>query len=189
MALAGMFDATQLARFRTDARAQHAGVPPSEPTWIRPLDGMLAALALQLLGEADCVERWRSTFASRFTLSHGRRAAALHAPTMLSIGTAALWEHAAATALGRHAGWLDDEDWKHLRRHCLGRAASGARDQQTLRLIAAGKLWATMVNDVEAVEILNRRSVNGDALALTLETIANNVQGMQRDSTARSNGL
>ncbi len=46
-----------------------------------------------------------------------------------------------------------------------------------------------MVNDVEAVEILNRRSVNGDALALTFETIANNVQEMQRDSTARSNGL
>ncbi len=52
MALGGMFDATQLARFRTDARAQHAGVPPSEPTWIRPLDGMLAALGAAIVGRS-----------------------------------------------------------------------------------------------------------------------------------------
>jgi len=130
---------------------------------------------LQSLGETECVERWLSTVRSRFTLSHGRRPAALHTPTMLSIGTASLWEHAATTALGRLAGWLDDTDWQHLRRPCLGRAASGAKDQQTLRFIAAGKLWAALTNDAEALEILQRRNVGADSLARALEIVANSV--------------
>jgi len=94
---------------------------------------------------------------------------------MLSIGTASLWEHAATTALGRLAGWLDDTDWQHLRRPCLGRAASGAKDQQTLRFIAAGKLWAALTNDAEALEILQRRNVGADSLARALEIVANSV--------------
>ena len=176
LSLAQLLDREQLSEFRIDAHARLSGVPESEPTWVRPLDGMLAALALQSLGETDCVERWRSTFQSRFMLSHGRRAAALHTPTMLSIGTATLWEHAATTALGRLAGWLDDADWQHLRRPCLGKAASGAKDQQTLRLIAAGKLWAALTNDAEALEILQRRTVGADSLARALETAANSVR-------------
>lgn len=53
--------------------------------------------------------------------------------------------------------------------------------------IGTAALW----EHVEAVEILNRRSVSADALALALalETIANKRAGMLRDSTARSNGL
>ena len=176
LSLARLLDPEQLSEFRTDANSRLTGVPESEPTWVRPLDGMLAALALQSLGETECVERWLSTLRSRFTLSHGRRPAALHTPTMLSIGTATLWEHAATTALGRLAGWLDDADWQHLRRPCLGKAASGAKDQQTLRFVAAGKLWAALTNDAEALEILQRRNVGADSLARALETVAHRVR-------------
>jgi hypothetical protein len=175
LSLAQLLDREQLSEFRTDANSHLAGVPESEPTWVRPLDGMLAAFALQSLGETESVGRWRSTLLKRFTLSHGRRPAALHTPTMLSIGTATLWEHAATTALGRLAGWLDDADWQHLRRPCLGKAASGAKDQQTLRFVAAGKLWAALTNDAEALEILQRRNVGADSLARALESVANSV--------------
>jgi hypothetical protein len=167
LSLAQLLDREQLSEFRTDANSHLAGVPESEPTWVRPLDGMLAAFALQSLGETESV--------TRFTLSHGRRPAALHTPTMLSIGTATLWEHAATTALGRLAGWLDDADWEHLRRPCLGKAASGAKDQQTLRFVAAGKLWAALTNDAEALEILQRRNVGADSLARALESVANSI--------------
>ena len=175
LSLAQLLDRAQLSDFRTEANSRLAGVPESEPTWVRPLDGMLTAFALQSLGETECVERWRSTLLTRFALSHGRRPAALHTPTMLSIGTATLWEHATTTALGRLAGWLDDADWQHLRRPCLGKAASGAKDPQTLRLVAAGKLWAALTNDVEALEILQRRNVGADSLARALEIVANRV--------------
>ncbi len=175
LCLAQLLDRAQLSEFRTDATSQLAGVPESEPTWVRPLDGMLTAFALQSLGETESVERWRLTLLTRFTLSHGRRPAALHTPTMLSIGTATLWEHAATTALGRLAGWLDDADWQHLRGPCLGKAASGAKDQQTLRLVAADKLWSALTNDVEAIEILQRRNVGADSLARALENLANSV--------------
>jgi hypothetical protein len=72
-------------RFLDEARSRSAGVPDSEPTWIRPLDGTLAALALQELGADDCVARWRWIFRTRFAFRHGRRPAALHTPSMLSI--------------------------------------------------------------------------------------------------------
>ena len=172
LAMAGLLDEAQIAQLRGDARASLAGVPASEPTWVRPLDGMLAACALDALGETECVQRWRSVFRARFALRHGRRPAALHLPSMLGIGAAPAWEHAAATALGHQMGWVGVDDWTHLRPRCLGSAAGGARDCETLRLIAAGKLWAQMLNDQEALAILGRRTIASDAIARALEALA-----------------
>lgn len=172
LSLAGLLDPTGVRAFRDDARTSLAGVPHSEPTWIRPLDGMLAALALRALGEDECVARWRSMFEERFALRHGRRPAALHAPSMLSIGAAPAWEHAASTALGFRAGWLDETDWGHLRPRCLGKAASGAHEPEALRLIAAGMLWARLTQDTQAIEILGRRTISGDGVAMALNELA-----------------
>jgi hypothetical protein len=133
---------------------------------------MLAALALRALGEDECVARWRSMFEERFALRHGRRPAALHAPSMLSIGAAPAWEHAASTALGFRAGWLDETDWWHLRSRCLGKAASGAHEPEALRLIAAGMLWARLTQDTQAIEILGRRTISGDGVAVALNELA-----------------
>ena len=177
--MAGLLDDRQLADLRSDSRKSSAGVPSSEPTWVRPLDGMLAACALTALGEISCVERWRDTFRERFALRHGRRPAALHLPSMLGIGTAPAWEHAAATALGHRMGWVGTEDWQHLRPRCLGKAASGSRDPDTLRLIAAGKLWAVLLTDAEASDILGRRTVAEDPIAVALELLSTRLRAVQ----------
>ncbi len=133
---------------------------------------MLAALALQRLGEHDCAARWRWIFRTRFQLRHGRRPAALHAPSMLSLGTARSWEHAAATALAYRAGWTDDEDWPFLRPRCLAAAASSRNDSDTLRLVGAGRLWAALRGDTEALQILGRRTLAGDELARLFDELA-----------------
>ena len=184
LSLAGMLDDAQIKDLRSESRASLAGVPVSEPTWVRPLDGMLAACALAALGETVCVERWRDTFSTRFALRHGRRPAALHLPSMLCIGAAPTWEHAAAAAIGYHMGWVSVDDWAPLRPRCLGKAASGARDPETLRLIAAGKLWAQILNDTEALQILGRRTVGDDTIAAMLEVLAERV-GKERAPNGR----
>jgi hypothetical protein len=63
----------------------------------------------------------------------------------------------------------------------LPKAASGAKDQQTLRFVAAGKLWAALTNDVKA-EILQRRNVGADSLARALEIVANSVRELESDA-------
>ena len=171
LALAGGLTPPRLAAFRDESRRRMTGVPASEPTWVRPLDGTLAALALEQLGEHECVERWRRTFDRHFGLRHGRRRGALHTPSMLTIGTATSWEHAASSVLARRAGWIGDEDWPHLRRRCLGAAARGAHSAEDARLVAAGRLWARLVGDGEAVRILGRPSELGDALARALDAL------------------
>ena len=177
LSLSGAIEAASERSFREEARSRLAGVPDSEPTWVRPLDGMLAALALQRLGEDDCVARWCWIFRTRFALRHGRRPAALHAPSMLSIGAARAWEHAAATALAYRVGWIDEEDWSFLRPRCLGAAAGSRNDPDTLRLVAAGRVWAALRGDVEALEILRRRTISGDDLARVLDELASAVEG------------
>jgi hypothetical protein len=175
LSLCGLMSAASERRFRDESRAHIAGVPDSEPTWIRPLDGMLAALALQRLGEGGCVVRWRWIFSTRFALRHGRRPAALHVPSMLGIGTAQAWEHAAATALAHHAGWIDDDDWVHLRPRCLAAAASDRSDPDALRLVGAGRMWAELTRDAEALQILGRRTIAEDELARWLDELASEV--------------
>lgn len=173
MLQAGMLNPTQTQAFVSECRQSLSGVPDSEPTWVRPLDGMLAALALDALGEDDAIERWMKVFETRFPLQHGRRAGAMHSPSMITIGTCPLWQHAASSAIARQKGWLRaDDDWAHLRAKCLGAAASGGSDAESLRFIAAGRLWAKLTNDSEATEILERRTLTGDSLAEAFDSLS-----------------
>jgi len=183
LSLCDALGAGREAALRTESRLRLAGVPDSEPTWVRLLDGTLAALALDHLGESECVNRWRATFDVRFALRHGRRPAALHAPTMLSLGTARVWEHAAATALAHRAGWIDAADWPHLRPRCLGAAAGSRSDPDTLRLVAAGRLWANLTEDEEAATILARRTLGDEPVALALEGLSQSRAATTRIST------
>jgi len=183
LSLCGSLGADEDAVLRAEARSRPAGVPDSEPTWVRLLDGMLAALAMDRLGQADCVERWRSIFDTRFALRHGRRPAVLHTPSMLSLGTARAWEQTAATALAYRAGWIDAADWSHLRPRCLGAAAGSHRDPDTLRLVAAGRLWAALTGDKEAAAILARRTLGNDSLARALNHLAQSRAATTRIST------
>ena len=166
--LSGELADDQTSQFVTEARFSLVGVPDSEPTWIRPLDAMLAAVVLDRLGEEAAVARWRWVWATRFGLRHGRRPAALHRPSALSIGTASTWEHATASLLACQMGWSDAGDWEHLRPRCLGAAASTRIDAVTQRTVAAGLLWAHLTEDTEAVEILERRTQYADPVASAL---------------------
>ena len=169
--LADGLDKGQQQRLRQDAVSRLAGVPDSEPSWVRPLDGMLVALSLSRLDEAS-TQRWRYIWESRFSLRHGRRPAALHTPSMLCLGTAPAWEHAIAAGLACHCGWIDQADWVHLRGRCLGAAASSRNDAATQRLAAAGRLWAALAGDAQAAGILLRRTRFDDPLALAVLRLA-----------------
>ena len=94
----------------------------------------------------------------------------------MSAGTALDWEHAAATALARSAGWVGDEDWTALRARVLGAAARGAAAPRDDRLIAAGRLWLACVDDDQAVRILARPTVGRDPLAGALDAVARRVR-------------
>jgi hypothetical protein len=171
LALADRLEQAQQQRLRMESRERLAGVPDSEPTWVRPLDGMLVALALERLGEAEAVARWLWIWESRFALRHGRRPAALHAPSMLAIGTAPAWEHAVASMLAYRQGWINADDWQHLRPRCLGAGASSHNDPATLRLVAAGRVWAQLMQDDEALSILARRTRLDDPVAEALQSM------------------
>ena len=172
LSLTGLMGTAQEQEFCRDAERQLTGVPNSEPTWTRLLDGTLSAIALKRLGAHHCVKRWSHTLETRFALHGGRRAAALHTPTMMSLGTARPWEHATATALAFNEGWIDDRDWHALRGQCMGAAAGGAKDPALLRLIAAGQLWASMAHDEEAAKVLARRKLSSDRLASMIHGLA-----------------
>ncbi len=92
-----------------------AGVPASEPTWVRLLDGTLAAAALAELGEDDCVQRWRGTWTQLLGLRNGHRPSCLYTPLAVGGAWAPAWEHAAASALGHVLGWGGEDDWPALR--------------------------------------------------------------------------
>lgn len=172
LALNGLLRDSEVRNLCAEARRQLTGVVDSEPTWTRLLDGTLVAIALDRLGETEAVECWRATLAQRFPLRHGRRTAVLHTPSMLGIGTASPWEHATATALAHHRGWLAEDDWHALRPRCLGVAAQGGSDPESLRLVAAGRLWAALTDDQEAIAILGKRTLNRDPIAAALADLA-----------------
>ena len=166
--LCGELGEDRTSKLMDESQFSLTGVPDSEPTWIRPLDGMLAAIALDRLGEVTAATRWQWIWATRFSLRHGRRPSALHRPSMLSIGTASTWEHATASALAYQMGWFNAEDWHHLRPRCLAAAASTRSDPATQRTVAAGRLWARLTGDSEAIEILERRTRCDDPIAEAL---------------------
>lgn len=172
LALGGQLTGAEWSSLDTEIRGRLAGVPDSEPTWVRPLDAMLIACMLETRGNGALAARWRDCFHRQFGLRHGRRPAVLHSPSMLALGTAATWEHATVAALARSLGWIGDEDWQHLRARCLGTAASGSGDAHALRLVAAGKWLAAQNDDREALEILGRRSLQKDPIAAALDRLA-----------------
>lgn len=184
LALTGTIDVDTEARFVDDACRAAAGVPASEPTWLRPLDATLATLALERLGHADAGARWQAMLAGPLALRRGHRPACWWTPLGLRIGAAATWEHATFTALARTRGWIGDDDWAVLRPHVLGAAARGTAVAVDERTIAAGRLWLVHVADEQAARILARPTVHRDALAVALDRLANTLATERKDLVA-----
>jgi hypothetical protein len=172
LALNGGLDAAAAERFVRDAAHAPAGVPASEPGWVRPLDGTLAALALVRLGHHDAGTAWAEMLRGPLSLRRGHRPAWWWTPLGVSAGTAPDWEHAAATALARTAGWVGDDDWAALRARVLGAAARGAAAPHDDRLIASGRIWLAYVDDEQAARIVGRPTVGREPLAAALDAIA-----------------
>ena len=180
LALAGALDAAGVARFVEDARRAPAGVPASEPGWVRPLDGTLAALALARLGSRDAGARWAEMLRGPLAMRRGHRPAAWWTPVALRTGSALDWEHAAFTALAHGAGWIGADDWATLRPRVLGASARGAGVAHDERLIAAGRLWLAFVDDEQAARIVARPTVGRDPLAAALDALACRVRAEPR---------
>jgi len=145
-------------------------VPCSEPTWVRPLDGTLAAIALHRCGGS--ADRWVTSLRREFGLHRGHRAAWYWTPLGWPAGSAPAWEHAASTALARAMGWIGDDDWPALRARALGASARGTEHPHDERLIAAARIWLVFVDDPRAAPLLARPTVQHDPLAVALDRVA-----------------
>jgi hypothetical protein len=174
--LTGASDASADERFAADARRTRAGVPASEPGWVRLLDGTLAAAALEESGAADAATQWAAMLDGPFAARRGNRPAWWWTPLGIAGGRALEWEHAAATALAHGRGWIGADDWSLLRRPVLGAAARGAARRDDERLIAAGRVWLALVDDPAAERIVARPTVRHDPLARALDTYARHLQ-------------
>lgn len=180
-ALTGLMDDSEQRRFTADAAVAAAGVPASEPTWVRLLDGTLAAVALDTLGAEPAGRAWAALLAGPFALRRGHRGACWWTPLGVRVGSAPLWEHAAATAIARSRGWCNDDDWAALRPALLGAAARGSSVAADERAIAAGRLWLVHVRDEQAARILARPTVQRDALAVALDRLAVRSAALRKD--------
>lgn len=176
LALTGDLDAAATERFVADARGNPLGVPASEPTWVRTLDGTLAALALARLGDDAAPRRWAAALDGPLAVHRGHRPSWWWTPLGVSAGRCLDWEHATATALAHEQGWIDDADWVHLRRRVLGAAARGSSRRDDERLIAAGRIWLTLVDDPGAERIVSRPTVRHDPLAVALDAHARHLR-------------
>lgn len=172
LALTGGLDGDAAGRLVDECRRRAAGVPCSEPGWVRPLDGTLAALAVARLGHADVAARWGATLDGPLGLRRGHRPAWWWAPLGVGAGAAPAWEHATATGLARAAGWIGDDDWASLRPRALGAAARGTARPDDERLVAAGRLWLAFVADETATRVLARPTVRHDPLAVAIDLVA-----------------
>lgn len=184
LALTGAMDDDALTRFVDDARRAAAGVPASEPTWLRPLDATLATIALETRGHAEAGARWQAMLGGPLALRRGHRPACWWTPLGLRVGAATTWEHATFTALARTRGWIGDDDWAALRPHVLGAAARGTTVALDERTIAAGRLWLVFVDDDQAARILARPTVHRDALAVALDRLASSLATERKDLVA-----
>ncbi len=174
--------------FRGDAARALAGVPASEPGWTRLLDGTLAACALQrdaqalqalphAGGDVDIRERWSASLNGSLALRNRHRPGSVWTPLGLRGPRADTWEHSAATALAYSAGYLaNTDDWTALRKRTLAAAARGNAVVDDERLIAAGRVWLTMIDDEEASRILDRVTIGRDRLAVALATMASTLR-------------
>lgn len=164
------------ARFLADARRNPLGVPASEPTWVRTLDGTLAALALEHLGDEVAPRRWAAALDGPLAVRRGHRPSWWWTPLGVAAGRCLDWEHAAATALAHERGWIDGDDWTHLRRRVLGAAARGSSRRDDERLIAAGRIWLALVDDPAAERVVARPTVRHDPLAVALDAHARHLR-------------
>jgi len=170
--LTGQLDAESTQRFAADAAAAPLGVPCSEPGWVRPLDGTLAAIALVRAGHTEPATRWAAALGHEFALHKGKRAAWWWAPLGVGAGSMPAWEHMVATALARAEGWVGDADWPAVRAQALGASARGVAHPHDERTIAAARLWLRFVSDDEAARLLARPTVAHDPLAVALDCYA-----------------
>jgi hypothetical protein len=172
LVLTGQLDTGALHRFVVDAETAPAGVPCSEPGWVRLLDACLAAAALHRSGRPDAVRRLRVLLAEWLPLRRGHRPAWWWTVLGFAGGRCPAWEHATGTAVARAIGAVGDADWAALRTRALGAAARGTRDPHDERLIAAARVWLTQVDDAVAAPIIARPTVRHDPLAVALDQLA-----------------
>ncbi len=178
--LTGQLDRAALRRLVADAESSPAGVPCSEPGWVRPLDACLAAAALHRSGGADAVRRLRVLLADRLPLRRGHRPAWWWTVLGVAGGRCPAWEQASATAVARAIGAVGDADWAALRTRALGAAARGTKDPHDERLIAAARVWLTQVDDAPAAAIIARPTVRHDPLAVALDRLAERLRSDRR---------
>ena len=180
LAQTGGHDPAARRRFVDDAAHARAGVPASEPGWVRTLDATLAAAALEELGEPGGGERWRALLDGPLALRRGHRPAWWWSPLGLAAGRCLDWEHAAATAVAHERGWIGADDWPALRKRVLGAAARGSSRRDDERLIAAGRAWLALVDDPGAERIVARPTVRHDPLAVAIDTLARHLRATRR---------
>ncbi|MEZ5215251.1 MAG: hypothetical protein R2705_01595 [Ilumatobacteraceae bacterium] len=162
-------------------------MPCSEPTWVRPLDATLAALALQRVAPSSmALARFEALIRGDLGVRRGRGSRPGHRPAWywtplgIAAGSAPAWEHAVCSALAHWAGWVGERDWAALRARSLGAAARGATDPEDERLVAAARLWLCFVDDPEAHGIVHRPGVRRDPLACALDSLARDVHEHRR---------
>lgn len=172
LALNGRMSSVSAERFVADSVDAPAGVPASEPGWVRPLDATLAAVALERIGDTEAGRRWTVMLRGHMALRRGHRPAFWWTPLGLSAGAAPPWEHAAFTGVARALRWIGDDDWWALRSQVLGAAARGAGSRQDERLIAAGRVWLAFIDDEQASRIVARPTVRHDPIAVALDRLA-----------------
>ncbi|MEN9643983.1 MAG: hypothetical protein RL238_652 [Actinomycetota bacterium] len=153
-----------------DAARTALGVPCSEPTWVRPVDGALAAIAVHHAG--GDTGAWQRALGAELSLRRGHRPAWYWTPLGWPAGSAPAWEHATATALARAMGWVGDDDWAALRTRALGASARGVEHPHDERLIAAARVWLVYVDDPRTASLLARPTVRHDPLAVALDLLA-----------------
>ena len=86
LSLWGCLTEREAQEFRQEADRRWSGVPTSEPSWVRLLDGTLAAAALAELGDDASVQRWGGASTQLLGLRKGHRPSCLYTP--LAVGGA-----------------------------------------------------------------------------------------------------
>lgn len=175
LALTGALDAAARDRLLADAARAPLGVPCSEPTWVRPLDAVLAAVAVERAGGSTA--RFRAALHDELGLRRGHRPMWWWTPLGIGAGSMPAWEHAAVAGIARSMGWIGDDDWQALRQRALGASARGTAHPHDERLVAAARLWAPFVDDEQAHRLLTRPTVGRDPLAVALDRLASHLAG------------
>jgi hypothetical protein len=161
------------SRASEDAAASRLGMPASEPGWVSLLDGTLLAAALDSAGDA-AGRRWALVLHRWFRLQRGHRPEARHDFLGVTRGNAPAWEQAAAAAIAAGHGWCEPAaEWQALRRRVFAAIGRGGRTSDDNRLVAAGRCWAALMKDDDALHLLRRvTSSPRDPVAQALDALA-----------------